>query len=155
MRTIANLILATSLLASATALAQSTGEAVYQSNCASCHQANGQGIPSAFPPLAGHVPELLAPEGGRTYLVHTLLYGLQGSIAVGGQTYNGVMPAWPQLDDTQLADVLTYISTAWENEADLPEGFEPFTAEEVAAERGLGLTGSDMVEERTELLTAE
>jgi len=155
MRTIAKLILAASLLASGTALAQATGETVYQANCASCHQANGQGIPGAFPPLAGHVPELLAPEGGRTYLTHVLLYGLQGSIAVDGQTYNGVMPAWQQLDDAQLADVLSYISTAWENEADLPEGFEPFSAEEVAAERGLGLTGSDMLEERTELLTAE
>ena len=155
MRTIVKLILASSLLASASALAQSTGEATYQANCASCHQANGQGIPSAFPPLVGHVPELLAPEGGRTYLVHTLLYGLQGSITVDGQTYNGVMPAWQQLDDAQLADLLTYISTAWENEADLPEGFEPFTAEEVAAQRDLGLTGSDVLEERTELLTSE
>lgn len=155
MRTIANLILATSLLASATALAQSTGEATYQANCVACHQANGQGIPAAFPPLAGHVPDLLAPEGGRTYLIHTLLYGLQGSITVDGQTYNGVMPAWQHLDDAQLADVLSYISAAWENEADLPEGFEPFTAEEVATERDLELTGSDVLEERTELLTAE
>jgi len=155
MRTIAKLILGASLLASGTALAQAAGETVYQTNCASCHQANGQGVPGAFPPLAGHVPELLAPEGGRTYLVHVLLYGLQGSITVDGQTYNGVMPAWQQLDDAQLADVLSYVSTAWENEADLPEGFEPFTADQVAAERGLGLTGSDMLEERTELLTAE
>lgn len=155
MRTLTKLFLAAALLASATALAQSTGESVFQSNCASCHQANGQGLPGAFPPLAGHVPELLAPEGGRTYLVHTLLYGLQGSITVDGQTYNGVMPAWRQLDDAQLADVLSYISTAWENETDLPEDFEPFTAEEVAAERDLGLTGGDMLDERTELLTSD
>ncbi|MDZ7708377.1 MAG: cytochrome c [Trueperaceae bacterium] len=155
MRTIANLIFATALLASTTALAQSSGESTYQANCVACHQATGQGIPGAFPPLAGHVPELLARDGGRTYLVHTLLYGLQGSITVGGQTYNGVMPAWQHLDDAQLADVLTYISTAWENEAELPEGFEPFTAEEVSAERDLGITGGDVLEERTGLLATE
>ncbi len=155
MRTIANLIFAAALLASTTALAQSAGETAYQTNCVACHQANGQGIPGAFPPLAGHVPELLAPEGGRTYLSHVLLYGLQGSITVGGQTYNGVMPAWHQLNDEQIADVLTYIATAWENEADLPEGFEPFTAEEIAAQRDLELTGGDVHEQRTELLASE
>ncbi len=36
------------------------GAAVYQ-NCAACHQAQGTGIPGAFPPLAGHLPKLLHP----------------------------------------------------------------------------------------------
>ena len=155
MHTIAKWIFAAGLVASTAGLAQSAGESAYQANCVACHQANGQGIPSAFPPLAGHVPELLAPDGGRTYLVQTLLYGLQGSITVDGQTYNGVMPAWQQLDDDQLAGVLTYISTAWENEAELRGDFEPFTAEEVAAQRDMDLTASDVLEERSDLLSNE
>src|SRR5690606_35688670 len=32
--------------------AQADGEKVYNTVCASCHQANGQGIPGAFPPVA-------------------------------------------------------------------------------------------------------
>lgn len=57
------------------ALAQVDGAKLYQ-QCAGCHQANGQGIPGAFPPLAGHVAEILAKEGGRDYLILVLLYGL-------------------------------------------------------------------------------
>ena len=153
MRGYLRFIIAATVLALGTALAQNEGETVYQSNCASCHQANGQGIPGAFPPLAGHVPDLLAAEGGRTYLTHVLLYGLQGQIDVEGQAYNGLMPAWAQLDDSQIASVLTYVSTAWDNEAALPEGFEPFSAEDVAAERDLGLTPSDVHAERSEVVT--
>ncbi|WP_350636938.1 cytochrome c, partial [Pseudoalteromonas sp. GW168-MNA-CIBAN-0100] len=28
------------------------GQRVYEANCMACHQANGEGIPGAFPPLA-------------------------------------------------------------------------------------------------------
>jgi len=127
------------------------GAQVYGANCASCHQANGQGIPGAFPPLAGHVPELVAPDGGRTYLIDTLLYGLQGQISVSGQTYNGVMPAWGHLSDEQIAAVVSYISYEWDNAADLPDGFSPFGTDEVAGERGKGLSGSDVLDLRGEL----
>lgn len=125
------------------------GESIYNANCASCHQATGQGVPGAFPPLAGHVPDILAAEGGRDYLVNVLLYGLQGEIQVQGQTYNGVMPAWQQLSDQQLADVLTYISTAWENTP--PEGFEPFSPDQVAAQRDASLSAQQVYERRQEL----
>ena len=127
------------------------GQQTYTANCASCHQAGGQGIPGAFPPLAGHVPELLAPEGGRTYLIDTLLYGLQGQIRVSGQTYNGVMPAWGHLSDEQIAAVASFVSYEWDNAADLPDGFAPFGPDEVAAERGKGLSGSDVNDLRREL----
>ncbi|MDZ7706471.1 MAG: c-type cytochrome [Trueperaceae bacterium] len=127
------------------------GAQVYGANCASCHQANGQGIPGAFPPLADHVPDLLTPDGGRTYLIDTLLYGLQGQIRVSGQTYNGVMPAWSQLDDEQIAAVTNYVSHEWDNAANLPDGFTPFDTDEVASERGKGLAGSDVHDLRDEL----
>jgi mono/diheme cytochrome c family protein len=128
------------------------GEAVYVANCASCHQANGQGIPGVFPPLAGgHMPELHDVDGGREYLIHTILYGLQGQIVVQGQTYNGVMPPWPQLSDAQIAAVLNYTLLAWDNEEALAEGFIPYSADEVAAERGLGLSPADVYQQRQAL----
>ncbi len=101
--------------------------------------------------MAGHVPELVTPDGGRTYLVDTLLYGLQGQIRVAGQTYNGVMPAWAHLSDDEIAAVVNYVSYEWDNAADLPDGFSPFLADEVADERGKGLTGSDVNDLRGEL----
>lgn len=127
------------------------GADVYGANCASCHQANGQGVPGAFPPLAGHVPALVTPDGGRTYLVDTLLYGLQGQIRVSSQTYNGVMPAWAHLSDEQIAAVANYVSYEWDNAADLPDDVSPFDADEVADERGKGLTGGDVLDLRGEL----
>jgi mono/diheme cytochrome c family protein len=128
------------------------GESVYVSSCAGCHQASGQGIPGAFPPLAGgHMPELHDVDGGREYLIHVMLYGLQGEIVVQGQSYNGVMPPWPQLSDAQIAAVLNYTLLAWDNEEALAEGFLPYSADEVAAERDLGLSPADVYQQRQAL----
>lgn len=116
------------------------GEAVY-ANCSGCHQATGAGIPGAFPPVAEHAANLYNAVGdvsGRDYLVQVILNGLQGEIEVDGATYNGVMPPWPQLSDGEVAAVLNYILGSWENDA-IVEAFEPYTAEEVEAQRSLDL----------------
>ena len=124
------------------------GESVYTANCLSCHQANGQGIAGAFPTLVDHVPLLYNAD--RRYLINLQLYGLQGQIQVQGQSYNGVMPQWAQLSDQQIADVLNYVSTNWDNNQDL-QNFQPYTPEEVAAERNQGLSASDVYSQRPNL----
>ncbi len=127
------------------------GEAVYAANCVACHQATGQGIPGAFPPLAGgHAAELANVEGGKDYLVHALLYGVQGQLVVNGTSYSGVMPAWQQLSDDQIAAVLNYVTTAWDNQDVLADDVAPFTPDEIAAARGEGLSSSDVLESRPE-----
>ena len=128
------------------------GEPVYAANCSACHQANGQGIPGAFPPLAGgHAAELANAEGGRDYLVLALLYGVQGQIVVNGTSYAGVMPAWQQLSDTQIAAVLNYVTTGWDNADVLSDDVSPFTPDEIAAARGEGLSASDVLQARPDL----
>ena len=117
------------------------GESVYN-NCLACHQANGQGIPGAFPPLVGHAPELYAAD--RDYLPQLVLYGLQGEITVNGTSYNSVMTPWAQLSDEDLANVLNYVLTAWGNVDALPEDFTPYTADDIAPHRDQGLTASDI-----------
>ena len=129
---------------------QELGTTIYTGNCSSCHQPNGEGIVGAFPPLAGHMPELLQAEDGREYLINVLLYGLQGEINVEGQTYNGVMTAWASLGDEQIAAVLNHESTSWGN-ADALSTFEPFQPGEIAAQRGLGLSSTDVYELRQTL----
>jgi mono/diheme cytochrome c family protein len=128
---------------------EDAGAALYAANCAACHQANGQGVAGVFPPLAAHAPELL--EADRSYLVNTLLYGLQGPIQVDGATYNGVTPAWAHLSDMELADILNHTLTAWGNAGLLPEGAALYTPDEVAALRGLGLTPADVHDQRQAL----
>jgi len=98
-------------------LALSVGEAdgatVYAGNCVACHQATGLGIAGAFPPLAGSGWVLTEPE----VLGQILLHGVQGEIQVMGNVYNGVMPAFPQLSDAELAAVTNYVRTEWGNTA--------------------------------------
>ena len=129
----------------------SVGETVYTTNCASCHQQTGVGIPGAFPPVAGHAPELALAEGGREYLANLLLYGLQGEIQVSGETYNGVMAAWAQLSDDELASTLNYALSSWGNADALPPDYPAFTADEIAAQRDAGLSADEVYELRQTL----
>lgn len=89
------------------------GKVVYAANCVACHQGNGQGIPAAFPPLAGADWVLTDPQIPAQILLH----GLQGPIEVAGQLYSGVMPSMAHLSDEELAAVLNYIRTDWGNSA--------------------------------------
>lgn len=130
-----------------TSASAATGKAVYQANCAACHQATGQGIPGAFPPLAGHFTQLLASgAAGRAYVGHVALYGLQGSLKVGSQTYAGVMPGQKQLSDADLAAVLNHVATTFGNK--WPAGQKPFTAAELATLRAKTLTPAAVLKSR-------
>lgn len=129
----------------------SAGETVYNGNCASCHQQTGAGAPGAFPPVAGHAPELALAEGGREYLANLLLYGLQGEIQVAGETYNGAMPAWAQFSDDELASTLNYVLSSWGNADTMPPDYPAFTADEVAAQRDAGLSAAQVYELRQTL----
>lgn len=95
------------------------GAGVYATNCAACHQPNGQGIENAFPPVAN--ADYLNADKIRAIKVVT--GGLSGSIKVNGKEYNSVMPAWT-LNDEDVANVLTYIYGNWGN-----SGKEVTTAE--------------------------
>lgn len=125
------------------------GAQVYATFCQSCHQPEGQGIPAAFPPLAGHSADLAVAD--RAYLPNVLLYGLSGEIVVDGASYNGVMPAWPQMSDAQIAAVLNFITIDWDEGGVLPPAFEPYTADEIAAARGQGLSAQDVLNARPDV----
>ncbi len=129
------------LLASTSLAAAQNGKSLYTANCAGCHQATGKGVPGAFPPLAGHFPAILAADG-RKYTINVVLYGLNGALKVNGKTYNGVMPGFAQLSDAELAAILNEVSTSWKNA--LPDGQQPFTADEVKAERDAKKTSAQV-----------
>lgn len=113
------------------------GPQLYQQNCVFCHGENGQGRVGAFPPLAAHLPELAKTPEGRAHLINVLLFGMQGPIRVRGSTYNGVMPAFSQLTDEQIATVLNYVLNAWGNDKLLPREHRPITPAEVANARNV------------------
>ncbi|NRR32640.1 cytochrome c [Oxalobacteraceae bacterium] len=90
------------------------GKALFQKNCAACHQANGRGIPGAFPALAGN-----AFVKGRPEEVAAVL--LKG---------RGGMPDFSaSLSDRDIASVLTFVRSNWGN------GAAPLAEPEVQALR--------------------
>jgi ubiquinol-cytochrome c reductase cytochrome b subunit len=92
--------------------ATGAGAPVFASNCASCHGAQGQGTPGVFPPLANNP----VVTGDANKVIGIVVGGLHGQISVGGQSYNGMMPAWKgTLTNKQIADVITYIRTSLGN----------------------------------------
>ena len=132
------------------ALAQS-GPTIFQQSCAACHGENGNGRVGAFPPLAGHVTALVKTPEGRTQLLQTVLFGMQGEIRAKGQKYNGVMPAFGQLNDEQLAAVLNHILNAWGNDKLLPKDYKAITPAEVAAIRANRLTPQQVGANRSKI----
>ena len=145
----ASLAVATLLAAAVPAQAQSGGSAdagsnVYTTNCVACHQAGGTGLAGAFPPLAGHVPELLKRSDGRAYVGKVLLFGLEGDISVNGNNFAGAMPPWNALSDDDIAAALNYVSNAWGNGKSLPPDFKPFTSDEIKALRAPELSSAQV-----------
>lgn len=124
------------------ALAQSPGAKLYSANCQSCHLANGQGVPGAFPPLT-HLDKVVQAKGGREYLIRVVLYGLQGSLTVEGKTYNGVMPPFRQLKDPEVANLLNYILTTFAKSK-----AKPISPEEVKAQRAKARSPQEVLKSR-------
>ncbi len=103
------------------------GAIVFNANCVLCHQVDGNGLPNQFPPLAGS--DWVQAEGPNR-IARIVLNGAQGPIKVKGLDFNGAMtPFLENLDDKQVAAVLTYIRTSWGNKASMVK------PEEVAAIR--------------------
>lgn len=126
------------------------GAALYAESCAVCHGSEGQGTPGAFPPLAGHVTRLAAAD--RAYLPLVVLYGLSGSVEISGTQYNGVMPAWDQLSDEEIAGLLNTVTGGWGPEDGTSAGqVAPYTAEEIEAARGLELSPGGVRERRPDI----
>ncbi|OFX00652.1 MAG: hypothetical protein A3E78_08250 [Alphaproteobacteria bacterium RIFCSPHIGHO2_12_FULL_63_12] len=107
------------------------GAKIYQ-RCAACHLANGQGVPGAFPALAGRMSQAAATDAGRDYVVMAVVAGLMGEIEVDGKKIRGVMPAQAGLTDADIAAVLNHAVALQPAGATAPKT-RAFTAEEVAA----------------------
>ncbi|MBS0456199.1 MAG: nitrite reductase, copper-containing [Proteobacteria bacterium] len=88
------------------------GKALFAGTCSACHQANGEGLASVFPPLAkSDFLAALSPDD----LVAIPLNGHTGKITVNGKEYDSVMPPMSQMTDDEIANILTYVLNSWGN----------------------------------------
>lgn len=119
-------------------------EQAYQAACGACHQATGQGVAGAFPPLAGSEWVTGDPETP----IRIVLSGLTGPITVKGQAFNSLMPPPPGLDDAKIAQVVTFVRSHFGNQgsavdaaqvaavrASLAGRSTPWTADELTSMR--------------------
>lgn len=95
--------------------ASGPGAKVFSSNCASCHQPNGKGVPGVYPSLVGSA----FAQGESSISVRIVLHGFKGEIERNGTKFNGVMtPFKDALSDEEIADVLTFVRSSWGNSAE-------------------------------------
>jgi nitrite reductase (NO-forming) len=87
------------------------GSVLFKGTCSTCHQPNGEGLANVFPPLARS--DFLAKTPQRA--VEIVLNGLTGPVTVNGAQYNSVMPPMSQLNDDEVANILTYVLSNWGN----------------------------------------
>jgi cytochrome c oxidase subunit 2 len=78
------------------------GEKVYNTSCVACHQINGEGIPNVFPGLKGGV----ITTGDITQHIDIVLNGKSGTAM---QAFGA------QLNDADIAALITYERNAWGN----------------------------------------
>ena len=79
------------------------GEKVYNTNCLACHQANGEGVPGAFPGLKGSALTT-GPIDGHLDII------MNGKPGTAMAAFGG------QLNDIDLAAVVTYERNSWGND---------------------------------------
>lgn len=105
----------------ASAAALERGRRIYDDHCRDCHQADGGGMPPAYPRLAGN------PALSRGPAVNALRMILNGGFSpgtAGNPRPFGMPPFAALLDDQQIADVATYVRQAWGNQAPGVEVYE-------------------------------
>ncbi|WP_049873540.1 cytochrome c oxidase subunit II [Vibrio diabolicus] len=83
----------------------SQGESIYTARCAVCHQANGEGIPGAFPAIKG------SPIATGPISEHI-------DVIVNGRPGTAMQSFSNQLSDKEIAAVITYQRNAWGNDTD-------------------------------------
>lgn len=83
------------------------GQKLYIQHCKNCHGDKGEGLGKLYPPLTDN--NYLTEN--RSLLSSIVKNGLQGEITVHGELYNQQMPANPNLTDTDIAYILTYVTT--------------------------------------------
>jgi mono/diheme cytochrome c family protein len=93
------------------------GKAMFEKNCAVCHNSDGMGKPGQAPPLVGS--EWVTTKGVNR-LIRIPIVGLTGPLKVKGQDFNlSMVGLGGGLTDQDVSDILSYIRAdkAWANGA--------------------------------------
>jgi mono/diheme cytochrome c family protein len=126
------------------------GAAVFNEQCAACHQANGEGVAGQFPPLAHNRDIFLSAD----FPARVALFGLKGKISVNGHDFDAEMPPLDVLSDAEIAAAVTYVRESWGNASLRPKNMPAIDAAAVAALRAKKLTSEQVYAARRQLKAA-
>jgi len=86
------------------------GQAIYRDQCAACHQIDGKGVPRLFPSLAESAG---VRSRDTTTLIRIVLRGARSIATKQEPTAPGMPSFGRQLNDEQIAAVVSYVRNAW------------------------------------------
>ena len=95
------------------AMLMQQGASLYKTHCADCHGANGAGVASIYPALAGN--RAVQMQNATNPLRIILAGGFAPATEANPRPY-GMPPFGPVLSDGEVAIVLSYVRNAWGNQ---------------------------------------
>ncbi len=107
------------------------GRKVYERHCATCHGEQGEGVAGIYPALRGHRAVLLDEP---TNLVQTVLFGGYGPATAGHPRPFGMPPFVLELEDREIAAVLTHLRMALQSEGRQAPEVTPLQVNRIRAE---------------------
>ncbi|MDD0815103.1 cytochrome c [Curvibacter sp. HBC28] len=90
------------------------GAQLYGQHCAACHGEQGEGVPGAYPALAGNRAVTM---GQPANLIRMVLQGGYAPATEGNARPHGMPPFRHQLADDEVAAVVSYLRSAWGHQA--------------------------------------
>jgi mono/diheme cytochrome c family protein len=90
------------------------GARLYEDHCAQCHGKQGQGALRAYPPLAGNRAVTMDTPAN---LIRVVVNGGYLPSTAGNPRPYGMPPFSYRFDDTEIAEVLSFIRGSWGNDA--------------------------------------
>jgi len=94
--------------------ASARGAALYKDHCIACHGERGEGVPGAYPALAGSRSVTMRSTAN---LVHIVLEGGFPPSTAGNPRPFGMPPFAPVLQDADVAELLSFVRSSWGNRA--------------------------------------
>lgn len=85
-----------------------TGQQLYMTHCANCHQMGGKGMSNLYPPIAGSSILL-----DKARVTHIIKYGMSDTIIVNGRKFSRPMPPSPKLTEIEIAELVSFVSMKW------------------------------------------
>ncbi|KLT66884.1 cytochrome c [Pedobacter sp. BMA] len=96
----------------------SNGKDIYIARCQNCHGKNGEGLGELAPPLT----DSIFLKTNKSRLACMIRNGANESLLISGKTYKEKMPAFPELADIDVAQVMVFITNSFGNN----QGFVPY-----------------------------